>query len=166
MPLKFRAIHEKIIPPCQPPWQPSDPSVWAQLQVAASNLQETRPFTTSLVQMVWIMPWKKTKKTRTRGFLCSRFWKTDWHWQELNQPKWSTTSRKNIISWNLPIKKCLVFRPFCKALNLPPSCHRSIALPQALGLCRTVQGDQSGPGWEILGWWNGELLSCFWLEIY
>ena len=42
MPLKFRAIHEKI-PPCQPPWQPSNPSVWAQLQVAASDLQEKQP---------------------------------------------------------------------------------------------------------------------------
>ena len=29
---------------------------------------------------------------------------------------------------------------------MPPSCHRSIALPQALGLCRTVQGHESGPG--------------------
>ena len=43
---------------------------------------------------------------------------------------------------------------------MPPSCHRSIALPQALGLCRTVQGHKSGPGFwvmprrEMLGSWR------------
>lgn len=48
---------------------------------------------------------------------------------------------------------------------MPPSCHRSIALPQALGLCRTVQGHKSGPGQmprrEMLGSWR-----CWKLLVY
>ena len=52
---------------------------------------------------------------------------------------------------------------------MPPSCHRSIALPQALGLCRTVQGHKSGPVGQVMPrrrcWVLGDVGNCEFLWV-